>query len=114
MAALEPQLIDIGALTTRVVWALPPDSTLASITASGTITAWTLGVLTPKWATSPNGPWFAFASGELPTGGTTIGPGEGSIPWANVQGKPYLSLEVTTAEAATPEWVRIGVSTDAT
>ena len=105
------QHIDIGAITQRVVFELPAGSTLASVVADGIIAAWTLGVITAKWGNSRNGPFLAFASGEASD--TTLGPDEDSIAWLNVQGKRYLAFEVTTAEAVTPEWVRLTVEVDA-
>jgi hypothetical protein len=104
---LPSQLIDIGSITATRVFEIPPGSGLASVTADGIVAAWTVGVLTVKWGTNPNGPFYAFASTERSA--ETIGPGEGAIAWVNLRGKRCLAVEVTTAEAATPEWVRLEV-----
>lgn len=76
------------------------EASIASVTACAAEAAWGTAVLTIKWCNDPGGPFFTFAAGETAGGVTTIGPGDGSISWINMQGKGYLIVQVTTAEGA--------------
>lgn len=104
------QMLKIRHADAAAVFPLGGKATLASVTVSAVDGAWGTAVLTPKWANAQGGPWFTFAAGELSD--ATMGPGDDSTAWINVQGKGFLAVVVTTAEGA-EDFVTVAVCDDA-
>lgn len=87
-------------------------ATLASVTAAAQGSAWGTGVLTVKWSNDQAGPQFSFGTGEVYNDDATLGPGDDSIPWINVQGKGFLWVGTGGTAEGADETVNVRVCED--